>query len=110
MLIWRNRCRQHNMRPEQLRLALVVAMFLSAGLLFFNPIVPKMNTTVIFDDEALLRISDEGEQDENYQLVLKIRHDEGGLLTNKSDACPGFDAIGKGIPRWFESTNILAIM
>ena len=70
------------MRPEQLRLALVVAMFLSAGLLFFNPIVPKMNTTVIFDDEALLRISDEGEQDENYQLVLKIRHDEGGLLTN----------------------------
>ena len=41
-----------------------------------------MNTAVIFDDEAILRINDEGEQDENYQLVLRIRHDEGGLLTN----------------------------
>ena len=76
-LIWRNRCRRHNMRPEQLRLALVVGMLMSAGLLFFNPIEPKMNTAVIFDDEAILRINEEGEQDENYQLVLRIRHDEG---------------------------------
>ena len=70
------------MRPEQLRLALVVGMLLSAGLLLFNPIEPKMNTQVIFDDEAMVKIREGSTEDENYQLVLRIRHDEGGLLTN----------------------------
>ncbi|DAC60708.1 MAG TPA: hypothetical protein D7I10_07625 [Candidatus Poseidoniales archaeon] len=70
------------MRPEQLRLALVVGMLLSAGLLLFNPIEPKMNTEVIFDDEAMMKIREGSTEDENYQLVLRIRHDEGGLLTN----------------------------
>ena len=70
------------MRPEQLRLALVVGMLLSAGMLLFNPIEPKMNTEVIFDDEAMMKIREGSTEDENYQLVLRIRHDEGGLLTN----------------------------
>ena len=70
------------MRPEQLRLALVVGMLMSASLLLFYPVEPKMNTEVIFDDEALMRIREEGVQGESYQLVLKIRHDEGGLITN----------------------------
>ena len=70
------------MRPEQLRLTLLVGMLLSAGLLFFHPVEPKMNTEVIFDDEAVIRINDERIGGENHQLVLRIRHDEGGLVTN----------------------------
>ena len=70
------------MRPEQLRLALVVGMLMSAGLLFAYPVNPKMNTEVIFDDEAAMRIREEGVQEENYQLVLRFRHDEGGQITS----------------------------
>ena len=70
------------MRPEQLRLALVVGMLLSAGLLFTYPVNPKMNTEVIFDDEAAIRMREEGIQEENYQLVLRFRHDEGGQITS----------------------------
>ena len=70
------------MRPEQLRLALVVGMLLSAGLLFAYPVNPKMNTEVIFDDEAAIRMREEGVQEENYQLVLRFRHDEGGQITS----------------------------
>ena len=70
------------MRPEQVRLALIVGMLLSAGLLFAYPVNPKMNTEVIFDDEAAIRMRDEGIRDENYQLIVRIRHDEGGLITN----------------------------
>ena len=70
------------MRPEQLRLALVVGMLLSAGLLFAYPVNPKMNTEVIFDDEAAIRMREEGIQEENYQLVLRFRHDEGGQITS----------------------------
>ena len=70
------------MRPEQLRLALVVGMLLSAGLLFTYPVNPKMNTEVIFDDEAAIRMREEGVQEENYQLVLRFRHDEGGQITS----------------------------
>ena len=47
------------MRPEQLRLALVVGMLMSAGLLITNPLDPQMNTEVIFDDEAVIRIKEE---------------------------------------------------
>ena len=70
------------MRPEQLRLALVVGMLMSAGLLFAYPVNPKMNTEVIFDDQAAIRMREEGVQDENYQLVLRFKHDEGGLITS----------------------------
>ena len=70
------------MRPEQLRLALVVGMLMSAGLLFAYPVNPKMNTEVIFDDEAAMRMREEGVQGENYQLVLRFRHDEGGQITS----------------------------
>ncbi|MDE0707827.1 MAG: hypothetical protein OSB33_02645 [Candidatus Poseidoniales archaeon] len=70
------------MRPEQLRLALVVGMLMSAGLLFAYPVNPKMNTEVIFDDEAAMRMRDEGIQEENYQLVLRFKHDEGGQITS----------------------------
>ena len=70
------------MRPEQLRLALVVGMLMSAALLFAHPVDPKMNTEVIFDDEAAMRIRAEGVQEENYQLVLRFRHDEGGQITS----------------------------
>ena len=70
------------MRPEQLRLALVVGMLLSAGLLFAYPVNPKMNTEVIFDDEAAIRMREEGIQEENYQLVLRFTHDEGGQITS----------------------------
>ena len=70
------------MRPEQLRLAIVVGMLMSAALLFTYPVDPKMNTEVIFDDEAAIRIRAEGVQEENYQLVLRFRHDEGGQITS----------------------------
>lgn len=70
------------MRPEQLRLALVVGMLMSAALLFAYPVNPKMNTEVIFDDQAAIRMREEGVQDENYQLVLRFKHDEGGQITN----------------------------
>ena len=70
------------MRPEQLRLALVVGMLMSAGLLFAYPVNPKMNTEVIFDDQAAIRMREEGVQDENYQLVLRFKHDEGGQMTS----------------------------
>ena len=78
----RQRNPRSSMRPEQLRLALVVGLLLSAGMLLAYPVQPKMNTQVIFDDEALMRIRAESNQEENYQLVLRIKHDEGGLLTN----------------------------
>ncbi len=70
------------MRPEQLRLALVVGMLMSAGLLFSYPVNPKMNTEVIFDDEAAMRMREDGLQEENYQLVLRFRHDHGGQMTS----------------------------
>jgi hypothetical protein len=70
------------MRPEQLRLALVVGMLLSAGLLFAYPVNPKMNTEVIFDDEAAIRIREEGVVEENYQLVLRFRHEDGKHITS----------------------------
>ena len=70
------------MRPEQLRLALVVGMLLSAGLLITNPIDPQMNTEVIFDDEAMIRIKDESVEGKSYQLVLRFRHDDGDQITS----------------------------
>ncbi|MDP7328902.1 MAG: hypothetical protein QF612_03545 [Candidatus Thalassarchaeaceae archaeon] len=70
------------MRPEQLRLALVVGMLMSAALLFAYPVYPKMNTEVIFDDQAAIRMREEGVQEENYQLVLRFSHDEGGQITS----------------------------
>ena len=70
------------MRPEQLRLVLVVGMLMSAGLLFSYPVNPKMNTEVIFDDEAAMRMREDGVQEENYQLVLRFRHDQGGQMTS----------------------------
>ena len=70
------------MRPEQLRLALVVGMLMSAALLFSYPVNPKMNTEVIFDDQAAIRMREEGVQEENYQLVLRFSHDEGGQITS----------------------------
>ena len=70
------------MRPEQLRLALVVGMLLSAGLLITNPIDPQMNTEVIFDDEAMIRIKDESVEGKSHQLVLRFRHDDGDQITS----------------------------
>ena len=70
------------MRPEQLRLALVVGMLMSAGLLITNPLDPKMNTEVIFDDEAVIRIKEESVVGNSYQLVLRFRHDDGAMITN----------------------------
>ena len=70
------------MRPEQLRLALVVGMLLSAGLLITNPIDPQMNTEVIFDDEAMIRIKDESVEGKSYQLVVRFRHDDGDQITS----------------------------
>jgi predicted RND superfamily exporter protein len=70
------------MRPEQLRLALVVGMLMSAGLLITNPLDPKMNTEVIFDDEAVIRIKEESVDGNSYQLVLRFRHDDGAMITN----------------------------
>ena len=70
------------MRPEQLRLALVVGMLLSAGLLITNPIDPQMNTEVIFDDEAMIRIKDQSIEGVSYQLVLRFQHDDGDQITS----------------------------
>ena len=70
------------MRPEQLRLALVVGMLMSAGLLITNPLDPQMNTEVIFDDEAVIRIKEESVDGNSYQLVLRFRHDDGAMITN----------------------------
>ena len=70
------------MRPEQVRLALVVGMLMSAALLFAYPVNPKMNTEVIFDDQSAIRMREEGIQDETYQLVLRFSHDEGGQITS----------------------------
>ncbi len=82
MLIWPKCHPAHAMRPEQLRLALVVGMLMSAGLLITNPLDPKMNTEVIFDDEAIIRIKEESIDGSSYQLVLRFRHDDGAMITN----------------------------
>ena len=82
MLIWPKCHPAHAMRPEQLRLALVVGMLMSAGLLITNPLDPKMNTEVIFDDEAIIRIKEESVDGNSYQLVLRFRHDDGAMITN----------------------------
>jgi len=82
VLIWPKCYPGSVMRPEQVRLALVVGMLMSAALLFSYPVNPKMNTEVIFDDQAAIRMREEGVQEENYQLVLRFSHDEGGQITS----------------------------
>jgi len=71
------------MALDHARAALLIGLLIGASLLFFNPVEPAMTTEVIFDDEVVQRIESESEDGSSKaQLMIRIRHDDGGLLTN----------------------------
>ena len=71
------------MTPEQSRIALIVAMLACSGLLLIYPVEPTMTSEMLFDDEVDKRIKAESvSETTRSQLVLRIRHDDGGRLTD----------------------------
>ena len=74
------------MTPEQARAALLVGLLACAGLLIANPVEPAMNAAILFDDVVDQRIEEESVGlSRRSNLVLRIRHDDGGLLTSDLD-------------------------
>ncbi|MDE0954130.1 MAG: hypothetical protein OR994_05600 [Candidatus Poseidoniales archaeon] len=70
------------MTPENLRLTLIVSLVFCSGLLVAFPVEPVLSTEAIFDDEADKRIREESIGNTSHsQLILTIRHDDGGSLT-----------------------------
>ncbi|MDP6899436.1 MAG: hypothetical protein QGF94_01190 [Candidatus Thalassarchaeaceae archaeon] len=74
------------MTPEQARISLVAGLLICAGLLAFYPVELAMSTEVIFDDEVDQRVKEEAIVAQGSSLlILRIRHDDGGQLTNDID-------------------------
>jgi predicted RND superfamily exporter protein len=74
------------MAPENLRLTLIVSLVFCSGLLLAFPVEPVLSTEAIFDDEADKRIREESIGNTSHsQLILTIRHDDGGSLTGDFD-------------------------
>ncbi len=76
------------MKPERLRIWLLVGLVASMGMLLFFPVNPVMNNAILFDDQVQQRISAEMEDGMPFsgssgeQLSLRILHDDGDRLTN----------------------------
>ncbi len=78
------------MAPERFRFALVLGLFISSALLMAFPLEMALNTEVLLDDPVKTRIESESVGDaKNSQLVLRFRHDDGGLLTNNLSRVQG---------------------
>ena len=71
------------MAPERLRLALLLALLASSAVLFFAPPELAMNSERMVDDPIKQRIEQESVGDaKKSMLVLRIKHDDGGLVSN----------------------------
>ena len=71
------------MAPERLRLALLLALLASSAVLFFAPPELAMNSERMVDDPIKQRIEQESVADaKKSMLVLRIKHDDGGLVSN----------------------------
>lgn len=71
------------MAPERLRLALLLALLASSAVLFFVPPELAMNSERMVDDPIKQRIEQESVGDaQKSMLVLRIKHDDGGLVSN----------------------------
>ena len=71
------------MNPKQIRLSLVVGMLACSALLLVSPVEPTMTSDIMFDDEVQNRIKEESiAQSTRSQLILRIRHDDGGRITD----------------------------
>ena len=71
------------MAPERLRLALLLALLASSAVLFIAPPELAMNSERMVDDPIKQRIEQESAGDaKKSMLVLRIKHDDGGLVSN----------------------------
>ena len=70
------------MTPQQGRLGAVVLLVACSALLVVFPVKPGLSTEMLFEDEVDARIQTESVSDNNEQLILRIRHDDGKDLTN----------------------------
>ena len=71
------------MKPENIRLSILVSLVICSGMLFIAPVNLVLNTESVFDDPAVKRMNEERVEDFNTkgQLILKITHDDGRSIT-----------------------------
>ena len=72
------------MKPENIRLSILVGLVICSGMMFVAPVNLVLNTDSVFDDPAVKRINEERVEDYNSkgQLILKITHDDGRSITS----------------------------
>ena len=72
------------MKPENIRLSILVGLVICSGMMFVAPVNLVLNTESVFDDPAVKRINEEKIEDYNSkgQLILKITHDDGRSITS----------------------------
>ena len=72
------------MKPENIRLSILVSLVICSGMLFIAPVNLVLNTESVFDDPAVKRMNEERVEDFNTkgQLILKITHDDGRSITS----------------------------
>ena len=64
------------MKPENIRLSILVSLVICSGMLFIQPVNLVLNTESVFDDPAVKRMEEEriGDYDQKGQLIIKITH------------------------------------
>ena len=83
------------------------------GFIAIFPVNPKLDTTLIFDDETSLRIENEGTHNPSSQLILRLKHDDGEKLTNNLSRVQNLlqlenDAMNnQSSPYYFASNEVL---
>ena len=72
------------MKPENIRLSILVSLVICSGMLFIQPVNLVLNTESVFDDPAVKRMEEEriGDYDQKGQLIIKITHDDGRSITS----------------------------
>jgi len=70
------------MNPKQARISIILVLVLCSGLVFIFPTEPVLTTEVLFDDKVVQRIEDESNYLDENKLILIIKHDDNGPLTN----------------------------
>ena len=72
------------MKPENIRLSILLSLVICSGMMFVAPVNLVLNTESVFDDPAVKRINEERVEDYNSkgQLIIKITHDDGRSITS----------------------------
>ncbi len=70
------------MNPKQARISIILVLVLCSGLVLIFPTEPVLTTEVLFDDKVVQRIEDESNYLDENKLILIIKHDDNGPLTN----------------------------